>query len=146
MKTILKITAGILLAGTIAIVAVAALVGSAASSVDKQMTQAAAQVDKNTTATADAATPKTHKKAKPKPGTITFRAYRSVTTGMTKSQVRHLIGAPQDITRDETDLGEFGGVQKTEMWSYGNRGGSVLDMNGFMFTFTNGTLDSKTSL
>ena len=35
---------------------------------------------------------------------------------------------------------------KTEMWSYDNRGGSALDLSGFMFTFTNGKLDSKSSL
>jgi hypothetical protein len=117
------------------------LIGSAASSVDKSLADAQAQVEQTTTPPSGKAT-----HAAPKPGAISFNQYRSVKTGMSKSEVKSLLGKPSDITRDETDLGELGGVIKTEMWSYDNRGGSAMDLNGFMFTFTNGKLDSKSSL
>jgi hypothetical protein len=124
----------------VTVVLTMAIVGSAASSVDKQLNDAQAQLNTTTPPSQKA----TH--AKPKAGAISFNQYRSVKTGMSKAEVKSLLGKPSDVTRDETDLGKYGGVIKTEMWSYDNRGGSALDLSGFMFIFTNGKLDSKSSL
>jgi hypothetical protein len=114
------------------VIIVIAVMGSAASSID--------------TTSASVSTPaaKSTHGAKAKSGAITMTQYKSVTTGMSTSEVKGLLGKAQDVSYDEADYG--GGVIKTQIWTYTNAGGSALDLSGFTFLFQDGKLTSKSSV
>ena len=132
MSTRKKIVGGLVALLVVGSVAAAAGSSSSTASPDKPAATTAAKA-------ATAAKPKAKRKAPPK-GSITFSQYRRVHTGMTKSQVRALLGAPND--RDYTEAKILDDNTKMETWTYTNRG---QEFGVFVFSFTNGILDTKGS-
>jgi hypothetical protein len=92
-------------------------------------------------AAAKAMAAKAAKKKAPPKGSLTFAQYKTVHTGMTKAQVRALVGAPKDKDYTESEL--LGETTKLETWTYTNRG---EQFGAFVFSFTDGKLDSKGSV
>lgn len=119
MKTILKITAGILLACTVLIGGCTALVGAGASSVSKQMDK-----QEQATKASDA-----ERKAN----------MAQVKVGMTMSEVKSLVGQPSDTDESESESFD-GGTTKMVTWSYSNE---WLQGDFWNLIFIDGKLDHK---
>jgi hypothetical protein len=119
MKTILKITVGILLAGTLLVGGCAALVGAGASSVDKDMQRK-------------------HDKA-----AITKTQLASVHMGDSKSAVVAQLGQPDNSQHMESasELGD----STSDCLYYNAKGQDWSDdiAGGYQLCFTDGKLDAK---
>jgi hypothetical protein len=117
MKTILKITAGILLAGCVMIGGCVALVGGAASEVDNQM-----QKEANRSA-------------------ITKVQLASVKMGDSKKSVITTLGKPDDSQHMETST-EFGDSTSDCIY-YNVKGKDWSDLDMHQLCFDDGKLTSK---
>ena len=133
MKTppAMKITSGL---------AALAAVGLLAACGTATVTAPATSAKSEAAAKAKTKASKSKKKAPPK-GSLTFAQYKTVHTGMTKAQVRTLVGAPKDKDYTESEL--LGETTKLETWTYTNRG---EQFGAFVLSFTDGRLDSKGSV
>lgn len=115
MKTILKITAGILIAFVLIAVAMVACTGAAVEQVDKEIKKTKQQQQEDTSL----------------PGK---KEYAQVKAGMTIKQVNQLLGEPQDTSEAEVD------GFKSETITYKARG--ELGAN-IVVSFDNGKMSSK---
>ncbi len=71
--------------------------------------------------------------------TITNKQGAHVHSGMTEARVRALLGKPESISK--TSMKILGKRQTSDTYSYSGSGDST-----WVFTFTNGKVDSKTHL
>jgi hypothetical protein len=116
MKTVVKVTLGILLAFVVLIGGCVALVGGAANEVQK---------DSDRTA-------------------ITRTQYRRVHTGDTKSQVESLLGEPSDASEFSTEIDGLDKPVGSSCLYYGRKG-EVIAGYQFCFDVNTEKLESKSS-
>lgn len=114
MKTVLKITLGILLASVLLIGGCAALIGGAANEVQKEHDKSA----------------------------ITPAQYRSISTGMTRKAVERELGAPADESEFSSEIEGFDQPVGSSCIYY-HRKGELLSLYQFCFDVNTGRLETK---
>jgi hypothetical protein len=113
VKTVLKITLGILLAAVLLIGGCAALIGGAANEVQ--------EIDKSA---------------------ITPAQYRSISTGMTRDAVERTQGAPADESEFSSEIEGFDQPAGSSCIYY-HRKGELLSLYQFCFDVNTGRFESK---